>query len=61
MLAFFLGTIDKCQCPLQVRGDKGIEHGLVAKCVLILRVTEINGHSRGKSTHNTRVEQFWRY
>ena len=56
----FIKSITEFQCPYQVRGDKGSENRLIAKHMMILRGSDMNGFIGGRSTHNTRIERLWR-
>ena len=57
---YFLNAIQEFQCPFQVRGDKGVENKMIAKHMIAIRGENMKGFLGGKSTHNTRIERFWR-
>ena len=46
--------------PLQLRSNKGCEHRLIAKHIVMLRTTQRKVCIGGRSTHSTRIESFWR-
>ena len=53
----FMKSITEFQCPNHVRGDKGSENCLIAKHMMILRGSDMNGFIGGRSAHNTRIER----
>ena len=57
---YFLNAIQEHQCPFQVRGDKGVENKKIAKHMIAIRGDNIRGFIGGKSSHNTRIERFWK-
>ena len=46
--------------PLQAGGDKGSENRIISKHMVIFCGTQCKGYMWGRSTHNTRIERFWR-
>ena len=56
----FLSAISKYGCPSRIRTDKGGENVLAADVMLQLRGTGRNSVLVGRSTHNQRIERFWR-
>ena len=56
----FLKAFRESVTPLKVRGDMGVENALLAKHVTLSRNSEHNSCFGGRSTHNSRIERFWR-
>ena len=53
-------AISTCITPLKVRGDKRSENLLISKHLVMLSNRLYRGCAGGRSTHNTRIESFWR-
>lgn len=64
---YFLQLVKKQQClPTILRTDKGTEATLIGELQMALRfgneddLAGFNSHIKGKSTHNQRIESYWR-
>ena len=55
----FKEAINKFVVPLQAWGNNESGDRLIAKCIVISRITNHKGHISGRSAHNTRIECFW--
>ena len=46
--------------PLQARGDKGSEHRIINRCIVMQRSAQCKGCIGGRLPHNARIELFWK-
>lgn len=56
----FLKAVQQYGLPSRVRSDQGRENYLIAVHMLQHRGIERNSMITGSSTHNQRIERFWR-